>query len=129
MDSFKAIIGCKRMRNGENKNYPSVRSCPTRNRKFQKNSKTIQKIKKYHYGFISSHNSLENDEKQRKQKLSFCFVLTRGATENSKKIGKKFKKIKKCHYGFISSHNRLERDEKVRKYKLSFRFVPTQRVI
>ena len=51
MDSFQAIISCKRMRNGENKNYPSVRSCPTRNRKFQKNMK---KIKKYHYEFISS---------------------------------------------------------------------------
>ena len=51
MDSFQAIISCKRMRNGENKNYPSVRSCPTRNRKFQKNRK---KIKKYHYEFISS---------------------------------------------------------------------------
>ena len=45
MTSFHAKIDCKRMRNGENKNYPSVRSCPTRNRKFQKNRKKIQKIK------------------------------------------------------------------------------------
>ena len=42
------------------------RFCPMRNRKFQKNSKKIQKIKKYHYGFISSQNKLENDEKERK---------------------------------------------------------------
>ena len=29
-------------------------SYPTRDRKFQKNSNKIQKIKRYHYGFISS---------------------------------------------------------------------------
>ena len=44
----------------------SFRSFPTRNRKFQKNSKKIQKIIKYHYGFILSQNRLENDEKERK---------------------------------------------------------------
>ena len=39
---------------------------PTRNRKFQKNSKKIQNIKKYHYGYISSENRTENDVKVRK---------------------------------------------------------------
>ena len=42
------------------------RSYPTRNRKFQKNSKKIEKIKKYHYGFISNQNRLAKDEKVRK---------------------------------------------------------------
>ena len=42
------------------------RSYPTRNRKFQKNSKKIQKMKIYHYGFISSQNRLGTDEKARK---------------------------------------------------------------
>ena len=42
------------------------RSYTTRNRKFQKNSKKIQKFKKYHYGFISSQNRLEKAEKERK---------------------------------------------------------------
>ena len=42
------------------------RSYPTQNRKFQKNSKKIQKVKKYHYGFISSQNRLVKDEKERK---------------------------------------------------------------
>ena len=48
MDSFQAIIGLKRTRKREDKNYRSVpfRSNPTRNRKFQKNSKKIQKTKK-----------------------------------------------------------------------------------
>ena len=55
MASFQANIGWKRMRKNENKNYRSVpfSSYPTRHRNFQKNSKKIQKIKKYNYGFIS----------------------------------------------------------------------------
>ena len=42
------------------------RSYPTRNRKFQKNSKKIQKMKIYNYGFISSQNRLGTDEKASK---------------------------------------------------------------
>ena len=50
MDSFQTIIGWKRMRNRENKNYRS-RFVLTRRviEKLQKNNKKIQKIKKYHY--------------------------------------------------------------------------------
>ena len=68
MASFQAKIGWKRPRKTENKNCHSVPFCsyPTRNRKFQKNSKKIQKIKKYHYVFFSSQNRLEKDEKGRK---------------------------------------------------------------
>ena len=68
MDSYQAKIGWKRMRKSENKNYRSVpfRSYPTRNRNFEKNSNKIQKIKKYHYGFISVQNRLEEGEKNRK---------------------------------------------------------------
>ena len=65
MDSFQAKIGWNSLRNRENNNYRSVlfRSNPTSNRNSKKITKKIKKIKKYHYGFISSHNSLENDEK------------------------------------------------------------------
>ena len=68
MDSFQAKIGWNSPRMRENKNYRSVpfRSNPTRNRKFQKNRKKIKKIKKYHYGFISSQNRMEKDVKARK---------------------------------------------------------------
>ena len=67
MASFQAKIGWKTQRKRENKNCHSVsfRSYPTRNRKFQKNSNKIKKIKKYHYGLISSQNWLENAEKVR----------------------------------------------------------------
>ena len=63
MASFQAKIGWKR---GKIKIIVSFRSYPTHNRKFQKNSKKIQKIKSYHYGFISSQYRLEKAEKERK---------------------------------------------------------------
>ena len=67
MASFQAKIGWKTQRRRENKYYHSVPFCsyPKRNRKFQKNSKKIQKIKKYYYGIISSENRLENAKKER----------------------------------------------------------------
>ena len=48
------------------KNVVPFRSHPMRNKKFQKNSKNFQKIKKPCYGFFSSQNSLEKAEKERK---------------------------------------------------------------
>ena len=63
MASFQAKIGWKRPR----KNIKSIvpfRSYSMRNRKFQKNSKKILKLKKYHYGIISSQNRLEQAEKE-----------------------------------------------------------------
>ena len=63
-----------------------------RNRKFQKNNKKNQKIKKYHYEFISSQNRLEKDEKERNK--NYRSVPTRCVIENSKQIAKKFKKLK-----------------------------------
>ena len=56
MSSFAAKIGWKRHRKRENKNYRSIRSCPTRENILKKNSKKIQKIKKHYYGFISVQN-------------------------------------------------------------------------
>ena len=66
MASFQAKIGWKRLRKRENKIIASFRPYPNRNRKFQKNSKKIQKIKKFLFGFISSENRLEMAEKERK---------------------------------------------------------------
>ena len=96
MALFQAKIGWIRQKKGENKNCRSVsfRSYTTRNKKFQKNSNKIIKIKKYHYGHISIQNWLEKAERERKLKLSFRFVHTLRIIENSKKIAKKFKKLK-----------------------------------
>ena len=38
----------------------------TQNRKFEKNSKKNQKIKKHHHSFVSSQNRMEKAEKERK---------------------------------------------------------------
>ena len=40
-------------------------SYPTRKRKFLKNSKIIQKIRKHHHNFFSSQNRMGNAEKER----------------------------------------------------------------
>ena len=66
MDSFNAKIGRKSMRKRETKIIVPIRSYPMHSRKFRKNSKKMQKMKKYHYGFISSQNRFEYDEKERK---------------------------------------------------------------
>ena len=66
MAPFEAKIGCKMQRKRKQKlSFRSVTFLPTRNRKFQNNSKKIQKIRKYHYSFISIKNKLENTEKER----------------------------------------------------------------
>ena len=52
MASFLAKIGWKRLMKRGKKIIVPCRSYPKRNRKFQKNSKKIQEIKKYNYGFF-----------------------------------------------------------------------------
>ena len=55
MDSFQSKIGRKRPRKTENKNNRSVSFLSGTKQKIKKqNSKKMQKIKKYHYEFISN---------------------------------------------------------------------------
>ena len=56
----------KRLEMEKIKIIDTFRFFPTGKRKFRRNSKKIQKIEKYHYGFIPSQNSGENAEKERK---------------------------------------------------------------
>ena len=66
MASFQAKIGWKRPRKGENKNYRSVpfRSYTTRNRKFEKSGKKIQKIKNTIMASFQSNISWEKPRKR-----------------------------------------------------------------
>ena len=64
--SLHGKIGWKRLRKRENKITIAFHSYPTRNRKFQKNSKKIQKIENYYYSFFSCQNRLEKAEKVKK---------------------------------------------------------------
>ena len=66
---------------------------PTLNRKFQKNSKKIQNIRKHNHSFFPSQNRLGKAEIERKKK-SFRCVPTRLVIKNSKEITIKFKKSK-----------------------------------
>ena len=67
MASFLAKIGWKMQKRDKIKIFIPFRSVPTlcviENSK--KIAKKLKKIKKYHYGFISSQNRLENAEKER----------------------------------------------------------------
>ena len=63
MASFQAKIGVERPRKRKIKIFFPFRSYPMRDRKFQKNSKNFQKIKKPCYGFFSSQNSLEKAQR------------------------------------------------------------------
>ena len=66
MATFQAKTDWTRPRKRVNKNYHSVpfRSYPTRNKKFQKNSKKIKKVKTYHMASFQAKNRLEKEEKE-----------------------------------------------------------------
>ena len=49
-------------------------SYPTRNKKFQRNSKKIKEIKKHHHGFFSSQNKLGKAKKEKKKNRSDDFL-------------------------------------------------------
>ena len=88
---------------------------PTRNRIFKKNRKKIQKIKKHHCGFFSSHNMLGLAEKDRKEKTKKKIVPMSSNPTCNREFQKNSKKFKKHYYGFFSSQNRLGMAEKERK--------------
>ena len=80
MASFQVKIGWEWPRKREMKRIVPMSSYKTRNRKFQKNSKKIQKFKKHHYGFSSCQNKLGKamkDRKKKKKKKSFRRFPTR----------------------------------------------------
>ena len=62
--SKQKYVGEGREREKKKKIVP-MSSYPTRNRKFKKKTKKIEK-KIYHYGFISSQYRLEKNKKERK---------------------------------------------------------------
>ena len=64
MASFQAKTGRDSQRKRKKKFIVPISYYPTRNRKFQKNSKKIQKINKHHYVFISNQNGSGEAEKE-----------------------------------------------------------------
>ena len=70
------------------------RSCPRRSRKFQKNCNKIQKIKKFHYGFFSSQNRLENQRKRKNKIYRLVSFLPDPELKIPENEQKKIKKLK-----------------------------------
>ena len=99
-----------------------LRSYPTRNWKFQKNSKKIKKVKKYHYGFISSQESVAKGGERDKIKSIVTFRSYSTRNLKFQKNCNKIQKIKIYHYGFVSSENRLEKAKKEKNK--NYRSVP-----
>ena len=67
MASLQAKISWESPRKREEKKkIVPTSSYTTRNRKFQKKSKKIQKIRKHYYGFFLSQNTLGKAEKEGK---------------------------------------------------------------
>ena len=99
MASFQAKIHRGRQRKRENKNCRSVpfRSCPTGNRKFQKNINKIEKIKKQQYGVFSSQNSQGKAEKIK------IVVPFRQYLVQNKKFQRNSKKLKKLKNTIMDS--------------------------
>ena len=93
------------------------------NRKFQTNSKKIQKI------LLWLHFKPKWGGKRREREKIKTIVLFRSNLTQNREFQKNRKKFKKYSCRFIESQNRLEKAEKDRKQKLSLRFVPTQRLI
>ena len=89
--SFQAKICWKRLRKREKKIIALFRSFPTGKGKFKKNSKKIQKIEKYHYGFIPWKNRLENAENGQNKNYRYVLFLPDRQEKIPKKIAKKLK--------------------------------------
>ena len=67
MASIQAKISWERPRKRKKKIVP-MSFYATRDRKFQKNSKKIEKLKNQHFGNFSSQNKLGKAEKEKKKK-------------------------------------------------------------
>ena len=76
MNSFQAKIGWKRIRKMEIKILVPFRSCPTRNRKFQKNRKKFEKLKTTIINSFQAKVGWKRMGKRENKKLSFRFVPT-----------------------------------------------------
>ena len=117
MASVQDKIGWEAQRKRDNKNCRFVlfRSYLTRNRKFQKNSKKVQKIKKIPLWLPFKSKQVGKDRERQNIKIIVPFRSNPTRHRKFKKNSKKIQIFKKYHYGFISSQNRLENDEKERK--------------
>ena len=88
-----------------------------RNRKFKKNTRTIQKIKKMKLWLLFEEKQIGKGREKEKIKIIVPFrsVPTRHEIENSKKMAKKFKKLKNTNMASFQSNIGWGKAEKERK--------------
>ena len=100
MASFKAKIGWKWPRKSENKNSSSAPFLPNAKQKISKKQQKNLKIKKYHYGFITSQKQVGKGGERDKIKIivTFRFYPTRNL-----KFKKNINKFKKLKYTIIAT--------------------------
>ena len=77
--------------------------------------KKLKKFKKYHYGFISSQESVGKGGERDKTKIIVTFRSYPTRNIEFQKNCNKIKQIKVYHYGFVSKENRLEKVGKEKK--------------
>ena len=119
--------GWDRPRKRENNFSPEYRSNPTQARKFPKNSKKIQKIKKTSFWHYFYRNRDEEGREREKKVLVQNPVPTRLGLENSKKIVKKFKKLKNMILTLFLSKLGWDRSKKIENnFSRKFRSYSTQ---
>ena len=94
MASFKTKIGWKRLRKRENKNSRSALFLPDPKQKISKKQQKNLKIKKYHYGFISSQKQVGKGGEGDKIKIIITFRSYPTRNLKFKKNSNKFKKLK-----------------------------------
>ena len=97
MASFQAKQVGKYRENEKIKIIGPFRSCATRNKKFQQNSNKIEKIKRYHYGLISSQKQVGKGGERDKIKIIVTFRSDPTRNLKFQKNCNKIQKIKKYH--------------------------------
>ena len=104
----------------------TFRSFPTGKRKFQKNSKKIQKLNNIIMASFQAKIGGKMFRKRENKNYNSVSFLP-DVEEKIPKKQQKNSKIEKHHDGFIPRKKRLENAEKGRKQKFSLRFVPSRR--
>ena len=101
----------------ERKKKLSFPSVPTQREieNSKKIAKKLKKVKKYHYGFTSSQESVGKGGERDKIKVIITFRSHPTRNLKFQKNCNKIKKIKVYHYGFVSKENWLEKAGKEKK--------------
>ena len=127
MAPFRAKIGLKGLRKGENKNYRFVSFLPGAEQKMpKKKAKKLKQLKKIPLWHHFKPKQFGKGQEREKIKIivSFRSYRTRYRKFQKKKAEKLKKKLKKHHYGTISSQKLFGKCQESEKIKIIVSFRP-----